>query len=156
MARKRRTLFDPARAKGPRNAPDAGTEPAAMSVSALIGRIKSALSAALPERFCVIGEISNLSAPSSGHLYFSLKDADAAIGAAMWRSQAERLKFRPSDGLEVVVEGRVDIYDVQGRLQLYVERMTPRGEGTLELAFRQRKEKLQAEGLFDPARKKPV
>jgi len=94
--------------------------------------------------------------PASGHIYFSLKDSDAAIGAAMWRSQAERLKFRPTDGLEVVVEGRIDVYDVQGKLQLYVERMTPRGQGALELAFRQLKEKLQAEGLFDPARKKPI
>lgn len=162
MARTRRTIFDPAQAKGPRTGPDAGSAdlnnagPAAMSVSALIGRIKSALASALPERFCVVGEISNLSMPASGHVYFSLKDSNAAIGAAMWRSQAERLKFRPADGLEVVVEGRVDVYDVQGKLQLYVERMTPRGQGALELAFRQLKEKLQAEGLFDPARKKPI
>ncbi len=162
MARTRRTLFDPAQAKGPRLGPDAGTiepkngEPAAMSVSALIGRIKAALSSALPERFCVVGEISNLSMPASGHVYFSLKDSCAAIRAAMWRAQAERLKFRPSDGLEVVVEGRIDVYDVQGTLQLYVERMTPRGAGALELAFRQLKEKLEAEGLFDPARKKPI
>ncbi|MBN1941856.1 MAG: exodeoxyribonuclease VII large subunit [Phycisphaerae bacterium] len=162
MARKRKTLFDPAGVQGPRDdsrrgAAGAGNAPpGAISVSALVERIKSALAEALPERFCVVGEISNLSAPASGHLYFNLKDSSAAIAAAMWRSQAERLKFRPADGLEVVVEGRVDVYDVQGRLQLYVERMTPRGQGALELAFRQLKDKLQAEGLFDPARKKAV
>lgn len=162
MARKRRTLFDPAAVKGPRTDPDAGTAkrkdagPATMSVSTLIARIKSALATALPERFCVLGEISNLSTPASGHLYFSLKDSHATIGAAMWRSQAARLKFQPTDGLEVIVEGKVDVYDVQGKLQLYVERMTPRGAGALELALRQLKEKLEAEGVFDPARKKPI
>jgi exodeoxyribonuclease VII large subunit len=163
MARKRRTLFDPAEARGPKDTPDVGSGalkgaegPAAMSVSALVARIKNALTEAFPQRVCVVGEVSNLSAPSSGHLYFSLKDAGASIAAAMWRSQAEKLKFRPTDGLEVVVEGRVDVYDTQGKLQLYVERITPRGAGALELAFRQLKEKLQAEGLFDPAHKKPL
>lgn len=163
MARKRKGYFFPAATErsllsdsaGDSSAPnDAG--PAMIGVSELVARIKSALAEALPERFCVVGEISNLSLPASGHLYFSLKDSRAAIAAAMWRSQAERLKFRPVDGLEVVAEGRVDVYDAQGRLQLYVERMTPRGQGALELAFRQLKEKLQAEGLFDPSRKKPI
>ncbi|HHH76522.1 MAG TPA: exodeoxyribonuclease VII large subunit, partial [Phycisphaerae bacterium] len=85
-----------------------------------------------------------------------LKDSNCAIDAVMWKRDAGRCKFDPSDGLEVVVEGRVDVYDVSGRLQLYVEQMTPKGAGALELAFRQLQEKLAAEGLFDPAHKKPI
>jgi len=132
-------------------APSAG--PAPVSVSVLVARIKSALADAFPQKVCVVGEISNLKVHSSGHLYFRLKDAGAAIDAAMWRSAAMRLRFRPTDGLEVVAEGRVDVYEVRGQLQLYVERLTPRGAGALELAFRQLHQKLQREGLFDPSHK---
>ena len=74
----------------------------------------------------------------------------------MWRRDFKRLNFEPTDGLEVVATGRIDVYEVRGQLQLYVESMTPKGQGSLELAFRQMKEKLQAEGLFDPAAKKPL
>jgi len=129
---------------------------APMSVSALVSRIRNALAEAFPQRVCVVGEISNLKLHGSGHLYFRLKDANAAIDAAMWRSAASRLKFRPTDGMEVVAEGRVDVYDVRGQLQLYVERLTPRGQGALELAFRQLYERLQREGLFDPSHKIPL
>ncbi len=163
MPAKRKTLFDPTKARGGRSAPDVGASrraekanSRAISVSALVGRIKGALLDAFPERLCVVGEISNLSAPVSGHLYFSLKDSGATIGAAMWRGRASKLKFQPTDGMEVVVEGKVDVYDVQGKVQLYVERMTPAGVGALELAFRQLVEKLSGEGLFDPACKKPI
>ena len=127
-----------------------------LTVSALIARIKCALADAFPQRVAVLGEISNFKLHSSGHMYFRLKDANAAIDAAMFRQFASRLRFLPADGLEVLVEGRVDVYDPRGQLQFYVEQMTPRGAGALELAFRQLCEKLQREGLFDPAAKKPL
>lgn len=127
-----------------------------LSVSALVARIKLALADAFPRRVSVVGQLSNVKLHGSGHIYFRLKDADASIDAAMFKSFAGKLKFTPADGLEVVVNGRVDVYDVRGQLQLYAERMTPIGAGALELAFRQLKDKLQAEGLFDPAGKKPI
>jgi len=158
--------FDPSKARGPRRGPDVGrdvtdevlaaAEHRPMSVSLLVARVKAALAGAFPERVTVVGQISNLKRHTSGHVYFSLKDAAASIDAVMFRGAARRLKFEPSDGLEAVVEGRVDVYDVRGQLQLYVERMTPKGTGALELAFRQLKEKLEREGLFDPAAKKPI
>jgi exodeoxyribonuclease VII large subunit len=126
---------------------------APMGVSALLARIKQALAGAFSGPVTVVGEISNLKLHTSGHIYFRLKDATATVDAAMFRSAAGRLKFRPTDGLEVVVEGRVDVYEQRGQLQLYVERMTPRGAGALELAFRQMREKLAAEGLFDASHK---
>ena len=125
------------------------------TVSDLLARVKRAMRAAFAGRVQVVGEISNFTLHSSGHMYFRLKDERTAIDAAMWRQRASRLKFTPTDGLEVVAEGRVDVYEARGQLQLYVERLTPKGEGALELAFRQLREKLQAEGLFDSARKKP-
>ncbi|RKY26188.1 MAG: exodeoxyribonuclease VII large subunit [Planctomycetota bacterium] len=158
MSAKRKTLFDPNQARGPRPSPAVGSSaPAspALTVSALLGRVKGALAEAFPATVTVAGEISNLSTPASGHLYFSLKDAGASIGAAMWKARAARLKFRPADGMEVVVRGKVDVYDAQGKLQLYVERITPAGAGALDLAFRQLKDKLEKEGLFDQARKSP-
>jgi len=130
--------------------------PRPLTVTELVGRIKEALLDAFGRRVVVIGEISNFKRHSSGHLYFSLKDAGATIDAVMFRQLASGVRFEVGDGLEVVAEGRVDVYEKQGRLQLYVERLTPRGAGALELAFRQLKAKLQAEGLFDPARKKPL
>ncbi len=158
--------FDPSRARGPTDSPDVGEagapdEPRSadagpISVSRLVSRIKLALGQAFPDRVTVVGEVSNFKRHDSGHLYFRLKDADASIDAVMFRRAAGKLRFEPADGLEVVAEGRVDVYDVRGQLQVYVERMTPKGAGALELAFRQLKEKLQGEGLFDPARKKPL
>lgn len=129
---------------------------AAMSVAALLVRVKDALAGALPGRVTVVGEISNFNRHGSGHLYFSLKDADAAIDAVMFRTAAGKLKFDPADGLEVVASGRVDVYEVSGRLQLYVSRLTPRGTGSLELAFKQLCHKLRDEGLFDASAKKPL
>jgi len=168
-------LFDPKAVRGPRREPTIGgasdgpapagrdvtaefVEAAAapLTVSDLLGRIKGALARALPQRLVVVGEISNLNLHSSGHVYFRLKDATGCIDAAMFRSAARTLRFTPSDGLEVVVEGRVDVYEVRGQLQFYVDRMTPRGQGSLELAFRQLRERLEREGLFDPSRKKPL
>ena len=180
MNDRRRKLFDPNRAAGPAQTPavgrfnnaqqeianidtatgvpvDSSADPnPPMSVTGLISQVKNALSRSLPETLTVVGELRNVSTPASGHVYFSLTDGKSVIGAAMWKYRACKLKFRPTDGLEVVVEGKIDVYDAQGKLQLYADRMTPKGAGALELAFKQLREKLQSEGLFDPARKKPI
>jgi exodeoxyribonuclease VII large subunit len=104
----------------------------------------------------VEGEISNFRAHDSGHLYFTLKDRDSQIRAVMFRSQARLLRFRPEDGMEIVLRGRVTIYEGRGELQLSAEYLEPKGAGALQIAFEQLKAKLQAEGLFDAARKKPI
>lgn len=104
----------------------------------------------------VEGEISNFSAPRSGHLYFTLKDPDAQLPSVMFRSQAERLKFQPHDGLVVRARGRCSIFEGQGKFQLYVDALEPAGLGALQLAFEQLKKKLHAEGLFEQARKRPL
>jgi len=145
-----------ARTAEPPGLAPAGTPSAPTTVTALIARVKGALADALPPRVYVLGEVSNLKLHESGHVYFRLKDADCAIDCAMFRQHARRCRFDLSDGLEVVAEGRVDVYDVRGQLQLYVEHITPRGAGALELAFRQLCEKLRKEGLFDPSRKKLI
>ncbi len=165
-AKQRNKLFDFTQAQGPSDEPHVGEftrSPASankdkktIGVSELVERIRGALTAAMPGRLAVVGEISNLSRPASGHLYFNLKDESASIGACMWKSSAGKLKFSPADGMEVVVTGKVDVYGPQGKLQLYVESISPRGEGALELAFRQLKEKLSAAGLFDPTHKRTI
>ncbi len=105
----------------------------------------------------VEGEISNFRAPgSSGHLYFTLKDGDSQIRAVMFKSQARLLRFRPEDGMQVVLRGRATIYEAKGELQLSAEYLEPKGAGALQIAFEQLKAKLEAEGLFDAARKKPI
>src|SRR4030081_2054950 len=104
----------------------------------------------------VEGEISNFRAHDSGHLYFTLKDKDSQIRAVMFRSQARLLRFRPEDGMEIVLRGRVTIYEGRGELQLSAEYLEPKGAGALQVAFEQLKAKLEAEGLFDASRKKPM
>ncbi len=104
----------------------------------------------------VEGEISNFRAPESGHLYFTLKDGNAQIRVVMFRSAARLLRFRPTDGLQVVVRGRVTIYEDRGELQVSAEYLEPKGAGSLQLAFEQLKAKLEAEGLFAAERKKPI
>ena len=104
----------------------------------------------------VEGEISNFRAPDSGHLYFTLKDGDSQIRVVMFRSSARLLRFRPADGLQVVVRGRVTIYEERGELQISAEYIEPKGAGSLQLAFEQLKAKLEAEGLFAAERKKPI
>ncbi len=96
----------------------------------------------------VEGEISNFRAPDSGHLYFTLKDGDAQIRVVMFRSAARLLRFRPGDGMQVVVRGRVTIYEDRGELQIAAEYIEPKGAGGLQVAFEQLKAKLEAEGLF--------
>src|SRR5215467_10593106 len=104
----------------------------------------------------VEGEISNFRAPESGHLYFTLKDGNAQIRVVMFRSSARLLRFRPADGLQVVVRGSVTIYEDRGELQISAEHIEPKGAGSLQLAFEQLKAKLEAEGLFVAERKKPI
>lgn len=104
----------------------------------------------------VEGEISNFRSPESGHLYFALKDGDAQIKVVMFRSSARLLRFRPADGLQVVLRGRVTIYEDRGELQIAAEYIEPKGAGSLQLAFEQLKAKLEAEGLFAAERKKPI
>jgi len=104
----------------------------------------------------VEGEISNLRSPDSGHLYFTLKEESAQISAVMFRSAAKLLRFRPENGLHVTVRGRITVYESKGELQISAEFMEPQGAGALQLAFEQMKARLEAEGLFDPSRKKPI
>jgi len=104
----------------------------------------------------VEGEISNFRAPESGHLYFTLKDGNAQLRVVMFRSSARLLRFRPADGLQVVVRGRVTVYEDRGELQISAEYIEPKGAGSLQLAFEQLKTKLEAEGLFAAERKKPI
>ena len=104
----------------------------------------------------VEGEISNFRAHDSGHLYFTLKDRDSQIRAVMFRSQARLLRFRPENGMQIVLRGRVTVYEDKGDLQLSAEYLEPKGAGALQIAFEQLKAKLETEGLFDAAQKKPV
>ena len=104
----------------------------------------------------VEGEISNYRAAPSGHIYFTLKDGEAQLPVVLFRRQATLLRFRPADGLAVLVRGRISIYETRGQLQLIAETLEPRGAGALQLAFEQLKGRLLAEGLFDAARKRPI
>ena len=102
----------------------------------------------------VEGEISNFRAHDSGHLYFTLKDRDAQIKAVMFRSQARLLRFRPENGMHIILRGRVTVFEKGGDLQLSAEYLEPKGAGALQIAFEQLKAKLEGEGLFDQGRKK--
>jgi exodeoxyribonuclease VII large subunit len=104
----------------------------------------------------VEGEISNYRPAPSGHVYFTLKDAGAQLPIVLFRRQAMLLRFRPEDGLHVLVRGRLSIYEQRGQMQLVAETMEPVGAGSLQLAFEQLRERLKAEGLFDAARKRPL
>lgn len=104
----------------------------------------------------VAGEISNLSVPSSGHLYFSLKDARAQVRCAMFRMHQRRLKFKPDNGQQVIVSAQVSLYEPRGEYQLIVEAMAEAGTGALRQAFELLKQKLLAEGLFEPSRKRSI
>ncbi len=105
----------------------------------------------------VVGEVSNFTDNyRSGHLYFSLKDERCAVRAVMFARSAAHLRFRPENGMRVIARGRVGVYEVSGQYQLYVEDLQPEGTGALSLAFEQLKARLEKEGLFDAARKKPI
>ena len=134
---------------------DAADRLAVLSVTDLNRRLRVSLESGFSEVW-VGGEISNFRVPTSGHFYFRLKDSRSQIAAVMFRSANQGLAFRPHDGLDVIVHGRVSLYDVRGDLQLYVDAMEPRGLGSIRLALEQLKQRLATEGLFDLARKRPL
>ena len=105
---------------------------------------------------CVQGELSNYKVYPSGHHYFTLKDAEASVRCVMFKGSASHLRFRPESGMGVTAVGRVSVYPRDGAYQLYVTELIPQGMGDLAVAFEQLKKKLAAEGLFDPAHKKPI
>lgn len=125
------------------------------TVSELTRHIRTLLETALPVLW-VEGEISNFKHHSSGHMYFSLKDESSQIPCVMWASRNSRLSFTPEDGMKVLVEGRITVYERRGYYQLDVLQVQPAGVGALQLAFEQLKQKLAAEGLFAPENKKPI
>src|SRR4051812_29200517 len=130
-------------------------ESAVCTVSELTAQIKATLEGDFSD-VAVCGEVSNLSRPRSGHVYLSLKDESSQIRAVIWKSTAQRLAFELADGLSVRIWGDLAVYAPRGEYQITIRRVEPEGIGALELAFRQRFEKLRAEGLFDPDRKRPL
>ncbi len=128
-----------------------------ISVSELNGVVKLLLdNDPLLRNLAVRGELSNYKIYPSGHHYFTLKDPEGALRCVMFKGSALRLRFRPENGMKVVVTGRVSVFPRDGAYQLYAEEMIPEGAGDLAVAFEQLKARLYAEGLFDPARKKPL
>jgi exodeoxyribonuclease VII large subunit len=134
-------------------APVAVAQPRIYTVGELTREVKGVLEGRFPALH-VRGEVSNLRRPSSGHLYFTLKDADACIGAVLFAREARRLRFAVQNGLSVLVRGRMSLYEPQGQYQLICDSIEPLGAGALQVAFEQLKARLEAEGLFDPARKR--
>ena len=150
------TLFD-LPFEPPEEEPEPAPAPAprVWTVSALTAAIRELLETRFADVW-IEGEISNCRPWHTGHLYFTLKDEGAQIKAVMFRSAVRALRFRPEDGLGVLVRGRIGLYDPKGEYQVVCDQMEPRGLGALQLAFEQLKKRLQAEGLFDPARKRPL
>jgi exodeoxyribonuclease VII large subunit len=125
------------------------------TVSDLTARIRDLLAKSFTE-MTVQGEISNCRPAASGHIYFTLKDERAQIRCVFFKNQQRGMKFRPEDGLKVTVRGSISVYEARGEYQIYVESLEPLGRGALQLAFEQLKKRLEEEGLFDAARKKPL
>lgn len=124
-------------------------------VGELVAEIRELAERRYPDVW-VEGEISNCRPAASGHVYFTLKDADAQLPVVLFRRQAMLLRFKPEDGLHVLVRGKVSIYDQRGQMQLVAETMEPVGAGSLQLAFEQLKQRLKGEGMFDAERKRPL
>jgi len=118
--------------------------------------VRDLLEDALPMGVWIEGELSNVARPASGHVYFTLKDANAQVRCAMFRTAASRLRFRPVDGMHVLMRAKVGLYEARGEFQLVADHMEPAGEGALQREFEQLKTRLGAEGLFDPGRKRPL
>lgn len=135
-------------------------EPAAIArriwtVADLVGEVRLHIEREYSDLW-VEGEISNLRAAPSGHVYFTLKDGDAQLPAVLFRRQASLLRFKPADGLHVLMRGKISVYEERGQMQLVAEFLEPVGAGSLQIAFEQVKARLEARGLFDAARKKPL
>ena len=124
-------------------------------VRELVGQVRELIEQEFGDVW-VEGEISNYRPAPSGHVYFTLKDAEAQLPVVLFRRQAMLLRFRPEDGLHVMARGRVSVYEQRGQMQLVAETMEPVGAGSLQLAFEQLKARLKAEGLFDAGRKRPL
>jgi len=133
-----------------------GTETKPLTVGQVNALIQQVLSGTLPPVFYIAGELSNFRTYDRGHAFFTLKEPGAELPAVMWRDNLARLKFRPKDGMAVIARGLIKMYEPQGKVQLYADLLLPQGAGALELAFRQLCEKLKAEGLFEPERKRPI
>jgi len=125
------------------------------SVSELTDKIKSTLERAIGAVW-VSGQVTNLRQPGSGHLYFAIKDENSQIRCVLFDSTRRLIKFRIEDGMEVVIFGKVTVYKKSGEYQIIIDSLEPKGKGALQLAFEQLKKKLEAEGLFDEARKRPL
>ncbi len=124
-----------------------------------VGQLTALIEGTLESQFQSVwvgGEISDVSRPHSGHVYFTLKDSQAQIRGVVWRSTAQRLRFQLEEGQEVVCLGDIDVYPPRGTYQLVVRQVEPKGLGALQLAFKQLQQRLAAEGLFDPRHKKPL
>jgi len=126
-----------------------------LTVTELTQQIKSVLEDSFGFVW-VVGEVSNLRKPTSGHLYFTLKDQESQIAAVMFKNRNMSLKFQLEDGMEVIAGGLISVYERRGNYQIIAEELEPRGLGALQLAFEQLKEKLQKEGLFAPEHKVPL
>ncbi|MGZ3727084.1 MAG: exodeoxyribonuclease VII large subunit [Pseudobdellovibrio sp.] len=141
------------------NEPTEGTSSSRDSVVYNVEQLNSHIRQTLEGQLGVVwlqAEISNFKPHSSGHFYFSLKDSRAQISAIMFRGHNSKLKFKPHDGLEVIVRGRITVYEPRGTYQIVCESMEPVGAGALQKQFEQLKEKLKKEGLFEAARKQPI
>jgi exodeoxyribonuclease VII large subunit len=149
------STFDPFSGRGPTSDDDAAAPRRILTPSTLNRLVRGLLEDALPMVW-IEGELSNVARPASGHLYFTLKDAGAQVRCAMFKLKSSRLTFKPVDGMQVLVRARVGLYEPRGEFQLVAESMEPAGEGALRRAFDALKAKLDAEGLFDPARKRPL
>ncbi|MCI0639110.1 MAG: exodeoxyribonuclease VII large subunit [Gemmataceae bacterium] len=130
-------------------------EPAACTVSQLTAQLKSVIESGFSSVW-VVGEISSLKVHTSGHVYLTLKDARASLSCVIWRSTAQRLKFELGDGMEVFARGQISVYEAQGKYQLYIDQIQPKGLGARDIALRKLKERLAKLGYFDPQRKKPL
>ena len=130
--------------------------PATVTPHAVNEMVRGALAKCIPDTLHVLGEIGDISRPHSGHIYFSLKDPQSELRCVMWRSAAAKLKFNLDPGMQVIATGGLEVYTPRGTYQLITRKLEPRGVGALELAFRQLKERLEREGLFDPRRKKAL
>ncbi|MCA9083363.1 MAG: exodeoxyribonuclease VII large subunit [Planctomycetaceae bacterium] len=126
-----------------------------ITVTELVSALKEVVETTLPP-VCVEAEISNCKRSAAGHYYLTLKDATSEISAVIWKGTAASLRFQPKDGLQVLAVGSLQVYVARGTCQFIINRLQPKGVGELELAFRQLKQKLQAEGLFDADRKRPL
>ncbi|MFI5075846.1 MAG: exodeoxyribonuclease VII large subunit, partial [Vicinamibacteria bacterium] len=142
----------------PQAALPAAAKPPARTVYT-VSELTAAVARSLEKEFFQVwleGEISNARPAASGHLYFTLKDDAAQVKAVMFRGNLRLLRFKPADGQHVIARGQLEVYEARGEMQIVCQHLEPRGLGALQLAFEQLKRRLEAEGLFSAARKRPL